>query len=115
MAPPLPARDLQLLDNPIWNALTTAHSELALGDGPARRYPAEIGPLSGLVDQSPGSYETLRALTDSGGFTAQFLENPPVERVGWSLLRSGLMSQMIWSAATASSPLPWRRTLCCGL
>ena len=34
-----------LLDNPILNALLTDHESLASGDGPARRYPAAIGPL----------------------------------------------------------------------
>jgi GNAT superfamily N-acetyltransferase len=102
--PSLPARDLQLLDNPIWNALTTRHRALALGDGPARRYPAEIGPLSGLIEQTPEAYRSLRILTGTGpgGFSAQFLTEPPLDRPGWSLIREGLMTQMIWSGATAA-------------
>jgi GNAT superfamily N-acetyltransferase len=91
--------DVRLLDNPIWNALTTEHSALALGDGKARRYPAEIGPLSGLAEQTEEAYESLRALTGTGpgGFSAQFLAEPPLDRPGWSLIRGGLMTQMIWS------------------
>jgi len=98
-SPSVATKDAQLLDNPIWNALTTAHRTWALGDGPARRYPAEIGPLSGLAEQTPEAYESLRALTGTGpgGFSAQFLEEPPVDRPGWSLIRGGLMTQMIWS------------------
>ena len=60
---PSSAHDVRLLDHPIWNALTTEHSALALGDGLARRYPAEIGPLSALAEQSAEAYESLRALT----------------------------------------------------
>ena len=97
------AHNLQLLDNPIWNALTTEHRALALGDGLARRYPAEIGPLSGLAEQTPEAYESLRALTGTGpgGFSAQFLAEPPPDRPGWTLIRGGLMSQMIWSGDVA--------------
>jgi len=108
MASALPAHDVQLLDNPIWNALTTVHRSLALGDGPARRYPPEIGPLSGLAEQTPEAYESLRALTGTGpgGFSAQFLAEPPVDRPGWSLIRDGLMSQMIWSGGDGLTRVP---------
>ena len=108
MASPVPARDLQLLDNPIWNALTTVHRCLALAEGQARRYPAEIGPLSGLAEQTPEAYESLRALTGTGpgGFSAQFLTEPPVDRPGWSLIRDGLMCQMIWSGGDSLMPAP---------
>ena len=103
MASTLPAHDVRLLDHPIWNALTTEQSTLALRDGQAVRYPAEIGPLSGLAEQTPEAYESLRALTGTGpgGFSAQFLAEPPLDRPGWSLIRSGLMTQMIWSGDRA--------------
>ncbi len=101
-------RDIRLLDNPIWSALTTEHAALALADGQARRYPAEIGPLSGLAEQSAEAYESLRALTGTGpgGFSAQFLAEPPVERPGWTLIREGLMTQMIWSGGAAPAITP---------
>lgn len=43
-----------MLDNPIWNSLTTSHAHLAIGahmgHGLARRYPADIGPLSAMQE-----------------------------------------------------------------
>jgi len=42
------------LDNPAWSALTGRHAHLAIGDGPVRRYPAEISPFAAI--------ETLDAL-----------------------------------------------------
>jgi len=96
---------LALLDNPIWNALNTEHSALAIGDGLARRYPPEIGPLSGLAEQSASAYEALRAITSYDGIAAQFLETPLEIRVGWELIRDGLMSQMIWSGASLPEPV----------
>ncbi len=98
--------DTRVLDNPIWNALTSEHRGFALGNGLARRYPPEIGPLSGLVEQSAEAYKALRELTGTGGVTAQFLVEPPAEQPGWSMVRGGLMSQMIWGGeAVPTTPL----------
>jgi GNAT superfamily N-acetyltransferase len=94
-----PVGDPRLLDNPIWNSLNTEHGALALGDGLARRFPVEIGPLSGLIEQSDEAYEALRMLAGPGGVVAQFLESPMPMRSGWEMVRDGLMSQMIWSEA----------------
>ncbi len=94
--------DAGVLDNPIWNALNTEHRSFAIGGELAKRYPPEIGPLSGLVEQSDAAYEDLRNLTRSGGMTAQFLAAPVQLRPGWELVRDGLMSQMIWLRTDAA-------------
>ncbi len=39
------------LDNPAWFALTGRHGHLAIGDGPVRRYPAEVSPFSAIADR----------------------------------------------------------------
>lgn len=83
------------LDNPIWTALTTDHAEVALGDDLARRYPADIGPLSGIPTQSPESYTSLARLAGPGGAVGLFLTEPPRIPDGWSLLRGGILDQMI--------------------
>jgi GNAT superfamily N-acetyltransferase len=102
--------DIQLLDNPIWHSLRTGHSKLAIGDGLARRYPAEVGPLSGVADQSPAAYEALAALAGPGGVLGLFLEESPQDRFGWKLLRGGPLRQMIFNGAElpkcASPPSP---------
>lgn len=98
----------ELLDNPIWNALNTEHQHFAIGDDLAKRYPPEIGPLSGLAEQSPAAYEALRAVTGIGGVTAQFLESPVDVPPGWELLRDGLMSQMIWTGENGAESAPIR-------
>jgi len=36
------------LDNPAWDALTGRHAHLAIGDGPVRRYPANVSPFAAL-------------------------------------------------------------------
>lgn len=86
---------LHPLDNPIWSALTSDHAHLSLGDGPARRYPEEIGPLSGMPPQSAAGYEALRPLAGSGGVVALFFRDAPRPPAGWKLLRGGTIHQMI--------------------
>jgi ribosomal protein S18 acetylase RimI-like enzyme len=103
--------DLSPLDNPIWNALNSEHSALALGDGRAKRYPADIGPLSGLADQSPASYEALGELAGPAGTVVLFLTEPPLPpfewpRLGWKLIRGGELNQMICTQPQSFSPRP---------
>ncbi len=92
-----------LLENPIWNALSTEHAPLALGDQRARRYPPEIGPLSGIPNQSPESYEALRTLAGPGGVLVLFSIDPPQVPPGWTLIRGGQLHQM--SRQSSESPL----------
>ena len=44
--------DALLLDNPIWHALSTEQSALAQGNGLAKRFPSDVAPFGGLIDQS---------------------------------------------------------------
>jgi len=84
-----------LLDNPIFNSLHTSHGSLAVVHGQAVRFPPEIGPLSGVPDQSEESYEDLRAVAGPRGVVALFFDQPPAPTSGWTLLRGGLLDQMI--------------------
>src|SRR5579884_2370513 len=84
-----------LLDNPIWSALTTDHAHLALGGDLARRYPAEVGPLSGIPAQSDASYDALHPLAGPGGLVGLFLTEPPRPPERWKLVRGGVLDQMV--------------------
>ncbi len=89
------ARSALLLDNPIWSALTTDHAHFALGGDKARRYPEDIGPLSGMPGPTDAGYEALHALAGPGDLVGLFqLEEPHPPR-GWTLVRSGVIDQMI--------------------
>lgn len=100
-APAIEAAELERLRNPIWNALTTEHAHLAESRSVARRYPAAIGPLSGMPDTSLASYAALRELAGPGGFVALFLEQKPAPPAGWTLVRGGQMYQMIYTPRSA--------------
>lgn len=96
------------LDNPIWSALTTEHAALSVGGPLARRYPADIGPLSGIPTQSPASYEALRTLAGPGGTLVLFLTEPPALPPGWTVIRGGNVSQMVCTnpESLTEAPLP---------
>jgi ribosomal protein S18 acetylase RimI-like enzyme len=88
-----------LLDNPIWNSLVTRHSHFALGErtgnGLARRYPSDIGPLSALQEPTPEAYADLAAIVPQGDIAVLFLEDKPEVPSGWELLRDGTLVQMV--------------------
>ncbi len=90
------------LNNPIWNSLVTRHTSLAIGAGVghglARRYPADIGPLSALHEVTPAAFEDLAAIVPTGEATALFLEDVPAIPTGWELIREAAIVQMVCSA-----------------
>ena len=55
-----------ILDRPVWNALNTRHSALALGDGPAKRYVPSIHPFASSRDKSPESLQGLAEIATPG-------------------------------------------------
>src|SRR6267154_3523415 len=98
-----------LLDNPIWNSLATRHAHLALGErigqGLARRYPADIGPLSAFQEPTPEAYMDLAAIVPEGDVAVLFLEDQPEVPDGWQLLRGGTLVQMVCATIPDHSPL----------
>lgn len=102
-------RNSALLDNPIWNSLTTSHASLAIGahtgHGLARRYPADIGPLSAFKEPTAEAYTDLAAIVPEGDVAILFLENQPAIPQGWQFLRGGTLVQMVCPAVPAQPPL----------
>jgi GNAT superfamily N-acetyltransferase len=92
-------RNDALLDNAIWNSLTTDHAHLAIGahtgHGLARRYPADIGPLSALQEPTHEAYSDLAAIVPEGDVAVLFLEDQPEVLAGWQLLRDEVLVQMV--------------------
>jgi predicted GNAT family acetyltransferase len=87
------------LDNPIWHALTSRQAPLALGDDFARRFPVDIGPLAGLIDQSGLAYASLARLIEKQNQPDEvlvlFLDQPAQLPSGWMLQVDGLLPQML--------------------
>jgi ribosomal protein S18 acetylase RimI-like enzyme len=69
------------LDRPVWSALNSQQSPLAEGDGPARRFPADVSPLAGMAD-APGAPHALAALMRPGESIALLQVEPPTPPAG---------------------------------
>ena len=98
-------KDEALLDNPIWNSLATTHAHLASGDGLARRYPYEIGPLSGLREPTPAAYADLATIIPEDDVAVLFLKAEPALPASWQLLFGEPMVQMICRIEPTDAPL----------
>jgi len=87
------------LDNPIWASLTTRHAHLAIGaeigNGLARQYPANIGPLAAFEEPTPDAYSDLAQVIPTEDIAVLFLASEPQLPDGWQLLRGGVLVQMI--------------------
>lgn len=84
------------LDNVVGNALATRHHRFALGDGRATRYPATIGPFGAVADFSPESFAALHSLIEAEGPTALVTADEFDLPSGFSVVRRGVLLQMIW-------------------
>ncbi len=91
------------LDNPIWRSLTTRHAHLAQGGPLARRYPAEISPLSGLPTAGAANVAALTALVAVGDEVGVFEPAPLALPPPWVVLREARITQMV---RDDRSPLP---------
>jgi ribosomal protein S18 acetylase RimI-like enzyme len=88
-----------LLDNPIWNALSTRQSHFAEGDSLAKRFLPEIGPLTGLGEQTPEAYSSLARLLRPGEPGVLFLDSEPKLPEGWRMIMHKPLTQMICPTA----------------
>jgi predicted GNAT family acetyltransferase len=89
--------DTLLLDNPIWHALSTEQSALAQGNRLAKRFPMDVAPFGGLIDQSAAAYDALEEILP-GAVTALALDAEPVLPRNWEMVQRGEMYQMICEA-----------------
>jgi GNAT superfamily N-acetyltransferase len=103
---------IDLLDNPIYQALGHAHAPLALGDARARRYPPAIGPLAGIRLPDPECIAALPALVEPGDAIVLFLDAAIPTPNGLTLFREGSLDQMLCTADSTEAlealarPLP---------
>jgi ribosomal protein S18 acetylase RimI-like enzyme len=102
--------DTLLLDNPVWHALSTEQRALAQGNGIAKRFPLDVAPFGGLIDQSAAAYEALEEMFP-GAVTALALDAEPILPANWKMVHSGEMYQMICEAPAYADDKPIFRTL----
>lgn len=93
-----------VLDNPIWESLTSRHRSLALRHGDVARYPAAVAPFLGVAASGIDAATALESLaaTDDGALQDRvapddvFLLGPtPAVPDGWSLQKLAMLAQMV--------------------
>jgi ribosomal protein S18 acetylase RimI-like enzyme len=99
-----------ILDNPIYNALCTAHRIFAEGTKNVKYYRADIAAFAGLANNSPEDFETLHQVSPADRifvfFTPRRMEIPGK----WQLLSHIDMFQLCYTAKTfpATQPIDFR-------
>ena len=84
----------KLLERPPWSALTTVHSDFALGNDLARRYPPAIAPMAGLCEVSDEAMDALAALMTPGDVVGLFGLEPVLEARGLLIVAHKHIEQM---------------------
>ncbi len=83
---------------------------MALGNGLARRFPSDVAPFGGLIDQSAAAYDALEEILP-GAVTALALSAEPVLPPDWEMVQRGEMYQMICEASAYAADKPIFREL----
>lgn len=91
---------MRILDNPIWESLTSRHRSLALSDGDAVRYPPDVAPFLGVPADGIDVAASLESLVPCGD-TVLLLGRAPAEAEGWRLQQLALLAQMVCPAPMA--------------
>ncbi len=93
------AQSAEVLDHPVWAALTGEQAGMALGDGDARRYPREVSPLAALRAPTTKAFDDLAKLVTEGDSVAFFTPSEIVIPSGWEVVHDGWLDQMIFEGA----------------
>lgn len=92
------------LDNPIWSALTTQQSPIAIGDELARRFPGEMAPFGAFPRASKESFDALAQLYRQGNELALFTLGPVDLPSRFTVTRSAVLNQMICTPEQSHEP-----------
>ena len=85
-----------VLDNPVWHALTSHHTSLAIGDAFARRYPPEIARFGAVIGRTHKAFCSLAGLVETDETVALIAADPQDDRT-WELVRNFSVLQMVYS------------------
>lgn len=92
-----PIMTSNVLEDPVWHALTGPHRVHALGSGKARLYPREMAPFSAIAETSVEAHADLAAALAPGIEARLFRPAVEVMPKGWVELTSFPMLQMVAS------------------
>lgn len=84
-----------VLNNPVWNSLTTYHAGLAQGDTLARRYPPAVALFGAVADDDERAFASLASLVAPGEMVGLVGGHLP-SGDEWTLQRSRTLVQMVY-------------------
>ncbi|OCX53779.1 hypothetical protein BEL04_05700 [Mucilaginibacter sp. PPCGB 2223] len=85
-----------LLDNPVFNGLSSGNSHLANGTDEVRFFDKAISPLIGLQEYSQANFDTLYQLIEKGRTLATLTAKDIVIPAPWKLIRHIVILQMVF-------------------
>ena len=86
-----------ILDNTIWNAITTGNRDIAIVDGELGFYQPDIAPFVGFKELNKESLDKLHALIPAGKRIAiSYPDTLPVDKNKWAILHHMDITQMIY-------------------
>jgi ribosomal protein S18 acetylase RimI-like enzyme len=94
--------NVNVLDNPIWSALSTHHAKLAVRAEGAARYPADVAPFAGIGTTTAHSAAELERLVNPGE-SVYLLGLLPELGAAWTVRSYSPLPQMVCAA-----PVPGR-------
>jgi predicted GNAT family acetyltransferase len=86
---------MHVLDNVIWQALTTRDAQFAESFEEARRFVRDVGPLGAFCEYGPQGFASLAGLVGAGGTVGLFLDDPYEVRDGWTFVVGAPLLQMV--------------------
>jgi ribosomal protein S18 acetylase RimI-like enzyme len=90
-----------VLDNPVWNALTSTHAALAETRGALKRYAAGDAPFCAVSDTGA----QLNSDAVPGGTVMYFVGAIPAMPPGWTSVPRGPVLQMVYEGGRLARPL----------
>lgn len=94
----------ELLDRPVWSALTSANAALAQGASPALRYQPEVAPFAAVADETMASFEALASLVKTGERAALVGPGTLAPSAGFEIERQASVVQMVLESPAMTSP-----------
>ena len=92
-----------VLDNMIWNAITTGNTALAVVDGQVGCYHPDIAPFAAMEEHSKTNLQKLYEFIPSGRRVAiSSLKRIEYDKERWELLQPMLVTQMVYEHPAAS-------------
>ncbi|WP_207506096.1 GNAT family N-acetyltransferase [Telluribacter humicola] len=85
-----------ILDNPIWNALSTGSKPFSIGNEQAKYMRRDIGFFAGLRANSESDLDELHALVPEGSIVVLFTSNEVSVPAGWRLEIKKDLIQMVY-------------------